>query len=114
MNSTLSAAGEVQRNAGSRLISKKQRRQPILLVEGKLERAIFRKRWFSQPKESRVDISVEFPSTEVRNRNGVLKEFSKRIQSENIFALVDMDHDFGSNAASSHSNVSTSKALSKY
>lgn len=105
MNSILSAAGEVQRNAGSRLISKKQRRQPILLVEGKLERAIFRKRWYSQPKESRVDISVEFPSTEGRNRNGVLKEFAKRIQSENIFALVDMDHDFGSNAASSHSNI---------
>jgi hypothetical protein len=95
MNPLEAASEEPGRGQAARIISKKIASEPILLVEGKSDRNLLRRKWQDIHRDDSRNINIEEPE-EKGGKEVVLAEFTERRKKELMFVLVDMDFDLKS------------------
>lgn len=89
-NSLENALADQNRNDATRILSSKMASVPKLLVEGRFDRKLLRRKW-NADRDDNKQIDV------IRQDGGKEKlalEFKKREKDALLFALVDMDYDF--------------------
>jgi len=85
-----SALSNPNRNDASRRLSIKMSTTPKLLVEGKFDRKLLKRKWNAdRDDEKQIDVIWHDGGKEE-----VVLEFQKREKKSLLFALVDMDYDF--------------------
>jgi len=85
-----SALSNPNRNDASRRLSTKIAAVPKLLVEGKFDRTLLKRKWCTN-RDEKYQIDVIKPNG---GKDEVIFNFKKGQQDPLLFALVDMDYDF--------------------
>jgi len=96
MNRQVEAMQDPEWNKAAEIISPNRASEPILLVEGKLDRRVLMGKWQEIHRDVSRNIRIQRAGNkkEKGGKEFVLAEFKERRKKELIFALVDMDHDF--------------------
>jgi hypothetical protein len=96
MNRQVEAMQDPEWNKAAEIISPNRASEPILLVEGKLDRFVLMEKWQEIHRDASRNIRIQRAGNkkEKGGKEFVLAEFKERRKKDLIFALVDMDHDF--------------------